>query len=59
MTERKRSASAGPRTPLLADVVRTGDRLAALQALRDRLAGDLDATHDPREVAALPPWRCG
>ncbi len=47
MTARK------PRTALLVDVVATGDRLAILQALRDRLAADLDATRDPREVAAL------
>ncbi|HTX96497.1 MAG TPA: hypothetical protein VME67_17505 [Mycobacterium sp.] len=52
MADRKCSIPAG-RRQLLADVARTGDRLATLQVLRDRLAADLDATHDPREVAAL------
>jgi hypothetical protein len=42
-----------PRTQLLADVARTGDRLATLTTLRDRLAADLDGTRDAREVAAL------
>ena len=46
MAERKRA-------PLLGDVARTGDRLATLQVLRDRLACDLDVARDPREVAAL------
>ncbi len=40
-------------TRLLSDAAATGDRLTILQVLRDRLAADLDATHDPREVAAL------
>jgi len=51
VTERKRSTPA--RKQLLADAVATGDRLAALRVLRDRLASDLDVTHDAREVAAL------
>jgi len=41
------------RTPLLGEVAGTGDRLATLQVLRDRLAADLDKADDPRDVAAL------
>ncbi len=37
----------------LVAVAHSGDRLATLQLLRDRLAADLDATFDAREVAAL------
>jgi hypothetical protein len=38
---------------MIAGVAQGGDRLATLTALRDRLAQDIDETHDPREVAAL------
>jgi len=37
----------------LADAASTGDRLRALEALRDRLATDLDQTVSGRDVAAL------
>lgn len=37
----------------LADTAADGDRLATLQALRDRLASDLDECHSARDVASL------
>ena len=37
----------------LAEVAAKGDRLASLQALRDRLATDLDECESKRDVAAL------
>ena len=49
MTARK--AVGGPR--VLAETVQRGDSLASLQALRDRLAAQLDATSSARDVAAL------
>lgn len=47
--------SAGERNPLmnLADAAASGDRIAALQALRDRLAQELDGCESSRDVAAL------
>lgn len=37
----------------LAEIASTGDRLKTLQALRDRLATDLDLTTSARDVASL------
>ena len=37
----------------LADAAASGDRIAALQALRDRLAQELDRCESSRDVAAL------
>lgn len=37
----------------LSDAVATGERLRALEALRDRLASDLDACASARDVASL------
>lgn len=37
----------------VAPVFATGDRVKALEALRDRLAADLDLTTSARDVAAL------
>lgn len=37
----------------LSDIAATGDRLATLKALRDRLALELDGTPPPRDVAVL------
>jgi len=37
----------------LADVASSGDRLKTLQALRDRLAEEIDRTASARDVAAL------
>lgn len=37
----------------ITEVAATGDRLAILQVLRNRLAADLDEAVEPRDVAAL------
>ena len=37
----------------LTDAAATGDRIAALQALRDKLAQELDACESSRDTAAL------
>jgi hypothetical protein len=37
----------------LGDVVRGGDRLASLEALRDRLADELEKCDSKRDIAAL------
>jgi len=37
----------------LADAAASGDRIAALQALRDKLAVELDACESSRDTAAL------
>jgi hypothetical protein len=37
----------------LADAAASGDRIAALQALRDKIAQELDACESSRDIAAL------
>ena len=37
----------------VADAAATGDRIAALQALRDKIAQELDACESSRDTAAL------
>ena len=38
---------------MIADAAASGDRLAALRALRDRLATEIDDCDSPRDLAAL------
>jgi len=38
---------------MLGDVAKTGDRIRTLEALRDRLADELDGCNSSRDVAAL------
>ncbi len=37
----------------IGETARTGDRLETLRALRDRLADEIDAGPEPRDLAAL------
>jgi len=38
---------------MLGDISKTGDRIRTLEALRDRLADELDGCNSSRDVAAL------
>jgi len=38
---------------MLGDIAKSGDRIATLEALRDRLADELDGCQSSRDVAAL------